>query len=263
MMLGIPWRAVALASAVAVTPVGGQSSAVQHLSSGDSIAVVMAGPAVVPHRAPGLLVRFYPYAALTDTIRLRDQALALWHELVPRLDSEGITWLVLQATDQTPGPHLGAFHVHNYGFVFERSADSVWRRATKPDLVLEAAADSVAQAPPNLAGKWRITGLQVTELTYVNLTQQGRQLRGEIVRHRDCLGKDVKVVIELEGRVDGEEVDLWSTTGHIDGEFVNPCTNSELITRLEFRGRVAADGKKITGPLEVSGVRSDNWTLSR
>jgi hypothetical protein len=252
--LAIPWSGVALASAVAVTPVRGQSSAVQRLPSGDSIAVIMAGPAVVPDRAPGLLVRFYPYASLSDTTHMRDLAVALWQQLVPRLDSEGISWLVLQATDQTPGPHLGVFTVHNYGFVFERGADSVWRRATTPDST---------RAQPNIAGRWRISGLQSTELIYMSLTQQGSHVRGEIVRHRDCFGKDVRVVIELEGTVEAHAVDLWSTTGHIEGEFVNPCRNAEFVRRLEFHGQIDRDGKKITGPVDLAGAHIDTWTLSR
>jgi hypothetical protein len=109
-----------------------KTRAVQHLSSGDSIAVITSGPAIVPDRVPGLLVRFYPYCSLSDTNHLRDLALELWHELTPRLDSSGITWLVLQATDQTPGPHSGVFHVKNYGFVFERGADGVWQRLSNP-----------------------------------------------------------------------------------------------------------------------------------
>lgn len=255
--------AVALVNTLAVTPVAGQSSPVQRLPSGDSIAVIMAGPAVVPDRAPGLLVRFYPYASLSDTNHLRDLALALWHQLVPRLDSEGIHWLVLQATDQPPAPPPGVFRVHYYGFVFERGADSVWQRTAKPDSTFGAQADSAAPAVPTLAGRWRVQGLLLTELTYLNLTQHGTQLRGEIVRHESCLGKDVKIIVELEGSVAAHEVRLWATNGHVEGEFNNPCTNAMFVGQLEFQGQLTADGKKITGPLEVSGVRRDTWTLAR
>jgi len=246
-----------------VTPAGGQSSAVQHLPAGDSIAVIMAGPAVVPHRAPGLLVRFYPYAPLTDTTRLGDLAVALWQQLMPRLNSEGIGWLVLQATDQAPGQQLTIFRVHNYGFVFERGADSVWRRANRPDFTLDMLAGSPRLAVPNLAGRWRITGLQTTELVYMSLAQQGGDLRGEIATHRDCRGKDVRVVIEFAGTVAAHVVDLGSTTGRIEGEFVNPCSNAELVRRLEFHGQIADDEKKIIGPVDLAGVRIDTWTLSR
>lgn len=259
----VGWWAVALANILAITPVSSQSSAVQHLPSGDSIAVIMAGPAVVPNRTPGLLVRFYPYGSLSDTTRLRDLALALWHQLVPRLDSVGISWLVLQATDQTPGPQLGVFRVHNYGFVFERGADSVWHRAAKPDSTIGAQADSAEPATPDLAGRWRVTGLLLTELAYLSLTQQGSQLRGEIVTHRNCLGKDVKVVVEFEGSVESHEVRLWSTNGRVEGEFINPCTDAVFAGQMEFQGQLAADGKKITGPIELSGVRRDTWTLAR
>lgn len=257
------WWAVALANILAVTPVSSQSSPVQHLPSGDSIAVIMAGPAVVPNRSPGLLVRFYPYDSLSDTTHLRDMALALWHQLAPRLDSAGISWLVLQATDQTPGSHLGVLRVHNYGFVFERGADSIWHRAAKPDSTIDALADFAAPVIPNLAGRWHVTGLLLTELTYLSLTQQGSQLRGEIVRHRSCLGKDVKVVVELEGSVEAHDVRLWSTTGRVEGDFNNPCTDAVFVGQIEFQGQLAADGKKITGPLDLSGVRRDTWTLAR
>lgn len=213
----------------------------------------MAGPAIVPNRSPGLLVRFSPYASLSDTTRVRELAEALWHQLVPRLDSEGISWLVLQAVDERDSA----------GFVFERGADSAWHRIAKPDSILGALADSAALEVPNLAGRWRISGMNVTELIYLTLSQQGSQVRGEIVRHRECLGKDVKVVIELEGRVDPHAVDLWSTTGHVEGEFINPCSNLEFSGRVEFHGQIAADGKKVTGPFAVSGVRSDTWILSR
>jgi hypothetical protein len=257
------WWAVALANVLGVTVVSSQSSAVQRLPSGDSIAVIMAGPAVVPNRTPGLLVRFYPYASLSDTTHLRDLAIALWHQLVPRLDSEGISWLVLQATDQTPGPHLGFFRVHNYGFVFERGADSVWHRTAQPDSTPGAPVDSAVQALPNLAGRWQVTGLLLTEVTYLSLTQHGSQLRGEIVRHRSCLGKDVKVVLELEGSVEAHEVRLWSTNGRVQGDFNNPCTDAVFVGQVDFQGQIATDGKKITGPLELSGLRRDTWTLAR
>jgi hypothetical protein len=105
---------------------GAQAAAVQHLPSGDSIAITASGPATVPNQPTGLLVRFYPYSTLGDTNHLRDLAVQLWRSLRPRLDSLAIPWLVLQATDQTPEPHVGFWHVENYGFVVERRSDGRW-----------------------------------------------------------------------------------------------------------------------------------------
>ena len=123
-------RAVGLASLIALsnTPcrLQGQTASIQHLPSGDSVAIIASGPATVPGQPTGLLIRFYPYSALADTNHLRELALQLWHELRPRLDSLAIPWLVLQATDQTPQPHVGFWHVENYGFVLERHSDGQW-----------------------------------------------------------------------------------------------------------------------------------------
>jgi hypothetical protein len=33
---------------------------------------------------------------------------------------------VLQATNQTPEPHVGIWHVENYGFVLQRHPDGKW-----------------------------------------------------------------------------------------------------------------------------------------
>jgi hypothetical protein len=106
--------------------VHGQSAAIQHLPSGDSVAIIASGPASVPDKPPGLLVRFYPYSTLKDTNHLRELALQLWRDLQPRLDSLSIPWLVLQATDRTPGPRSGRWREKNYGFVLERRSDGKW-----------------------------------------------------------------------------------------------------------------------------------------
>ena len=112
----------------------GHSQRVVSLPSGDSVAVISAGPAMVPNKPTGFIVKFYPYRSLDDTLQLKRQALELRRILRPMLDSTKAPWIVLQATDQKPGPHFGFFHVTNYGFVFEERADGKWYflHATEP-----------------------------------------------------------------------------------------------------------------------------------
>ena len=97
-----------------------------HLSPQDSVAIISTGPAQVPHQPLGLLVQFYPYSGLGDTLRLRHLAFGLWQQLRSHIDSAGTPWVVLQATDQTPGPHTGVWQVHNFGFVILKHDDGRW-----------------------------------------------------------------------------------------------------------------------------------------
>lgn len=88
--------------------------------------ILATGPIVVPNGLRGLLVRFYPYAGLADTTRLKVEAIELLGILRRELDSLGVPWVALQATNQSPGPRVGLFNVENYGFVVERHADGLW-----------------------------------------------------------------------------------------------------------------------------------------
>ena len=91
--------------------------------------IIATGPIVVPNGLRGFLVRFYPYSGLADTNRLRAEAMELLGILRRELDSAGVPWVALQATNQSPGPKFGVFHVENYGFVVERHADGRWYRS--------------------------------------------------------------------------------------------------------------------------------------
>ena len=103
-----------------------QGQRVVPLASGDSVAIIAVGPAQVPNKPRGFIVRFYPYRSLGDTAELRRQALELRRILRPQLDSTGAPWIVLQATDQMPGPQAGYFNVKNFGFVLEKRGDGQW-----------------------------------------------------------------------------------------------------------------------------------------
>jgi hypothetical protein len=105
---------------------GAQAPTIVHLASGDSVAIISAGPAHVPNQPEGFQVRFYPYRPLDDTAQLRRQALELRSALRPQLDSTNAPFVVLQATNQTPEPHVGIWHAVNYGFVLEKRADGKW-----------------------------------------------------------------------------------------------------------------------------------------
>ena len=105
-------------------PAWGQ--AIRHLSADDSVAIIATGPAQVPNQPLGLLIRFYPYGSLEDTARLRRLAHELWHQMQRQVDSAGTSWVVLQATDQTPEPHVGYWKVRNYGFVVQKHTDGKW-----------------------------------------------------------------------------------------------------------------------------------------
>ena len=97
-----------------------------HLPSGDTVAILAVTQIRAPNRPPGLLIRFYPYTSLADTIHLRKLALSLRQTLRPKIEATGVPWLVLQATDQTPGPHLGIIRGENYGFVLEKRSNGKW-----------------------------------------------------------------------------------------------------------------------------------------
>ena len=95
------------------------------LASGDSIAIIARGP-IVGADGRGLLVRFYPYSSLNDTLRLQRLALQLWTIVRRDISASGVSWAALQATNQTPGPHVGVWSIENYGFLFERRSDGKW-----------------------------------------------------------------------------------------------------------------------------------------
>jgi len=129
---------------------------------------------------------------------------------------------------------------------------------------LAGQADSAQPGSPNLSGKWAITGPAIS-LTFLTLKQTGSQLRGEISKHGQCLSKDVKLTVTLEGDVNGRIVRLHVTDARLDGDFENPCTEYAVFvnSQIDFRGEVSVDGKKIEGPSDRAGSAMSTWTLSR
>ena len=97
-----------------------------HLPSGDSVIVIGSGPARVPDKPDGLLIKYHTFVAMTDTATLRREALEMWHHFFAKIDSLSLSWVVFQATTQTPPPFIGIERGQMYGFVLEKRGDGKW-----------------------------------------------------------------------------------------------------------------------------------------
>jgi hypothetical protein len=99
-----------------------------HLPSGDSIEWQLTLPASVKGSPPGILVEFYPFQSIGDTVALRSTALALFPIAIRELSSGSPNFLVLRAVSLRARDRKGFYHIHNYGFVFDHRSDGHWYR---------------------------------------------------------------------------------------------------------------------------------------
>ena len=138
MTILIPLRSVAVAAIIFATSVGCRgdttvtaythlSDTVVHLSTGDSVEFQATGPAVVPNKAPGLLVTFRPYFTLGDTVRVRAAAIAFFQTLPPSMTADP-AFVVMRAVDVPAARRNkgGYYDLKTFGVVLERHGDGRW-----------------------------------------------------------------------------------------------------------------------------------------
>jgi hypothetical protein len=108
------------------TRFGALSDTVLHLADGDSAELQSTGPARVPNEPEGLLVTYHPYTDVTDTVRMRQAALAVFDALRPKFVNGDPPWIVLRAADRPAKERNRGGRDHFFGVVLERHADGRW-----------------------------------------------------------------------------------------------------------------------------------------
>ena len=98
------------------TITGRLSDTVVRLGTDDSVEWQSSGPAQVTGKADGLLVTFYPFFDIADTIRVRRIAMVFFDSLRTRFPSDGPRMVVmravnLRAREREQSPYLKAFGV--------------------------------------------------------------------------------------------------------------------------------------------------------
>jgi hypothetical protein len=103
------------------------SDSVVHLPGGDSVELQARGAAVVPNQPPGVLITYHPFFALSDTVRVRAAAVALFHLLLPTIKTSP-HFVVFRAVDIPAAERnkVGAYHMSAYGIVFALHDDGRW-----------------------------------------------------------------------------------------------------------------------------------------
>jgi hypothetical protein len=78
----------------------------------------------VAARPPGLLVTYYPFAGLTDTLRVQTIALEFFRELRPQLP-ETLPFVAMRAVDVRAVDRNkgGQYTLHSFGVVIGRRGD--------------------------------------------------------------------------------------------------------------------------------------------
>jgi hypothetical protein len=128
---------------------------------------------------------------------------------------------------------------------------------------LVAQADST-RGIPDLAGRWRLTRPWTPGVLFATFSQTGHQLRVNIVRHRRCADREVKVELTLLGAVDADTVRFWSASRRLEGDFGNPCVlYTDFSGSVDFAGPLSADGKRFQGTYDDSGEPTHVWVFSR
>ena len=114
-----------------VTAYGHLSDTVVHLASGDSVELQASGPAVVADGAPGLLVTYFPFAGLADTVHVGRNAVELFAALRPSIGAA--PFVALRAVDVRAGARrrAGAYQMNTFGVVLERCGGG-WCRGGAP-----------------------------------------------------------------------------------------------------------------------------------
>lgn len=128
---------------------------------------------------------------------------------------------------------------------------------------LVAQADST-HGIPDLAGRWRLAGPWTSGVLFATFSQTGHQLRVEIVKHRRCADREVKVELTLLGAVDADTVRFWSASRRLEGDFGNPCVlYTDFAGPVDFAGPLSANGKRFQGPYDRSENPTHVWVFSR
>jgi hypothetical protein len=96
-----------------------------HLSSGDSVVILSAGPARTRSGRAGFLVRFQPFVPVADSARVKAAAVKLFRRFLPTIAGAGVQFLVLEAAT-TPDPRAAFPPRDGYRLVLERRADGRW-----------------------------------------------------------------------------------------------------------------------------------------
>ncbi len=96
-----------------------------HLSSGDSVAILSAGPARAGNGPSGFVVRFQPFVPASDSARVKAAALKLFRMFLPTIAGAGVRLLVLEAAT-APDPCAAFPQGEGYRLLFERRADGRW-----------------------------------------------------------------------------------------------------------------------------------------
>jgi hypothetical protein len=98
------------------------------LASGDSIEWQLTLPMSVDGRPPGLLVEFYPFRSMVDTVALRSIALDLFPIALRELGSRNPAFIVVRAVSLPARDRKGRYYMQNYGFAFDHRSDGRWYR---------------------------------------------------------------------------------------------------------------------------------------
>jgi hypothetical protein len=93
---------------------------IRHLGPADSVEIQAIIPAVVQGQEPGTMVVFFPFRPLSDTLALRQTAVALLHSMRADFDSSRAPFVVLRAVNLRAASRTGAYQIENVGFVFQR-----------------------------------------------------------------------------------------------------------------------------------------------
>lgn len=147
----------------------------------------------------------------------------------------------------------------------------LWHRV----LTAQAKPDSSSDTTPQLGGTWlptSATSLAGARPYVVTISQIGNHLRAELSIHGGCRGS-VTVAYTLGGGVDGRTVwfrliDARTINGSVDTSLAGNClgaiVNSQSVShRIDFRGKLSTDGKRIFGPYDFLGDRKYIWTFAR
>ncbi|MDQ6771040.1 MAG: hypothetical protein M3Z54_13755 [Gemmatimonadota bacterium] len=116
--------AVLVLAAMLAGPVAGQE--IVRPDTGDSVVALASGLVGTPDGSRGLLFEFRPFVPLSDTASLRRIAKALFSLRRSTIDSMGVPYVALRATDRPPMQNNSKVFFQAYGFVLERRGDAQW-----------------------------------------------------------------------------------------------------------------------------------------
>ena len=105
------------------------SDRVVYLPDGDSVEWQNSLTAKVPDLPDGILVEFYPFRDMTDTVELRRQARAFFPIVHRELKDRNPAFFAFRAVSLPKSKRQGIYQLAHYGFVFERRADGRWYEA--------------------------------------------------------------------------------------------------------------------------------------